>query len=199
MDSKQRILNTAESLFFKYGIKSVSMDDVARELGMSKKTLYQYVETKKDLIDQIMLQILEEEKVFAEEAAQGANDAIAEMMQVAKHITKLLRKLHPGTMYDLQKYYRETWKHLEHYHQQFIYGNIRQNIEKGQQQGLFRLDIDPDIVAKLYVGKTMVIVDESIFPLPQYNREKLFQQHIFYHIRGIATPKGLKLLEKHRK
>ena len=181
----------------KYGIKSITMDDVSKELGISKKTLYQYVENKKDLIDKVMQQNFANELRDIAEIHQNSKDAIDEMLQVSKHVTQQLREMHPSVVYDLQKYYRESWQEMEKFHEEFIYGQIKQNIERGQQEGLYRLDLDPDIIAKLYVSKTMVIVDESTFPLREYNRETLFLEYIFYHIRGIASLKGLKLLEKH--
>ncbi len=197
MDNKQKLFSTVESLFMKYGIKSITMDDVSKELGISKKTLYQYVENKKDLIDKVMQQNFANELRDIGEIHQNSKDAIDEMLQVSKHVTQQLREMHPSVVYDLQKYYRESWQEMEKFHEEFIYGQIKQNIERGQQEGLYRLDLDPDIIAKLYVSKTMVIVDESTFPLREYNRETLFLEYIFYHIRGIASLKGLKLLEKH--
>jgi len=198
MDSKQRILTKAEALFMRYGLKSITMDDVSRELGISKKTLYQYVDNKKDLISQVIALSISKEMEFMEELEKESKDAIDEMMRVSKHVTQQLRELHPGAMFDLQKYYSDSWNEMQKFHEEYIYKKIKQNIEKGQKQGLYREDLNPDIIAKLYVGKTMVIVDETTFPLRDYNRENLFLEYVTYHIRGIASSKGLKLLEKHR-
>ncbi len=174
------------------------MDDVSKELGISKKTLYQYVENKKDLIEKVMQQSFSNELENISEINKNSKDAIDQMLQLSKHVTQQLREMHPSVVYDLQKYYREIWQQMEKFHEEFIYVQIKQNIERGQKEGFYRLDLDPDIIAKLYVGKTMVIVDESTFPLRKYKRERLFLEYFFYHIRGIASLKGLKLLEKHR-
>lgn len=198
MDSKQRILTKAEVLFMRYGIKSITMDDVSKELGISKKTLYQHVDNKKDLIDQVIAFVVSNEMSFMEQLQEGSKDAIDEMMKVSKHVTQKLREIHPGAMYDLQKYYGDSWARMQQFHEEFIYSKIKANIEKGQAQGLYREDLDPNIIAKLYVGKMMIIVDETTFPLREYNRENLFLEYFTYHIRGIASSKGLKLLEKHR-
>ena len=198
MDSKQQIITTAESLFLRYGIKSITMDDVSRELGISKKTLYQFVDNKRDLIEEVMEHTISNEKKMMQDIREQSSNAIDEMLAVARHVTQLMRQLHPGAMYDLQKYYRDCWRKMEAFHQEYIYAMIKENIEKGQREELYRSDLDADIVAKLYVGKTIAIVDESAFPLNKYNRENLFREYIFYHLRGIASSKGLKLLEKHR-
>ena len=117
MELKQRILHRAEDLFLRYGIKSVTMDDIARELGISKKTLYQFVENKTDLIQQIFRQKIEGEIKLIAEIRATAQDAIDEMMKIARHAIDELRKLTPTIVYDLQKYYHGTWKMMESLHQ----------------------------------------------------------------------------------
>jgi hypothetical protein len=101
----------------------------------------------------------------------------------------------PATMYDLQKYYRETWQQFEQAMNQRIYEGTKANIERGKKEGLYRTEVDADIIAKLYVSKMMCFVDEDMFPSKQYDKVKLFKQYLIYHIHGIATAKGLKKLE----
>ena len=197
MDIKQRILNRAEDLFLRYGIKSVTMDDIARELGISKKTLYQFVENKTDLIQQIFNDKIQEEKELIAQIRATATDAIDEMMKIAKHAIDELRKMTPTIMYDLQKYYKSTWKMMESLHQKHIYIIIKENLIMGMQQGVYRSDMNPDVVAKLYVAKTSFVADEELFPMKDYNLEDLFREFIIYHIHGIASPKGLQLLSTH--
>lgn len=197
MDIKQQIITKARALFMRYGIKSVTMDDIARDLGISKKTLYQYVDNKTDLIEQIFLQKIEDEKQAMADILLEATDAIDEILKIARFVIRELRMLSPTTVYDLQKYYRNTWKEMEALHQRFVYTLIRENMERGMKQGIYRQEMNPDIVAKLYVGKTTLVVDEVLFPIGQYNMELLFKEYILYHIHGIASPKGLQLLEDH--
>lgn len=175
------------------------MDDVARELGISKKTLYQFVENKADLINQILAHHFEQEQREISRIQQAAGDAIEELLMITKHVTQMLRQTSPTVTYDLQKYYRKGWERMERFHQKYIYEVIYKNIEDGVRQGIYRDDVNIDIIAKLYVGKTSLIVDEDLFPLQQYNKENLFVEYINYHIHGIASPKGLALLDKHAK
>ena len=196
MNQEQQLLVKAEELFLRYGIKSVSMDDIARELGISKKTLYQHVENKGDLVAKIGLRFLEQEVKDCEEIHKKSTDAIDEMLKIARNVIRHLRSLSSTTMYDLKKYYRETWQLFEQHNQQHIYAYIKANIERGQAEGIYRADADADIVARLYVGKSMLVTDEDVFPLQDYQRENLFEQYIQYHIRGIASADGLKLLDK---
>lgn len=199
MQLNNRILTKAENLFFKYGVKSISMDDLARHLGISKKTLYQSVENKKDLVLQVFQNHANEELEAVIRIRREAQDAIDEMIGVAKYVIPTLRKISPMLIYDMQKYYNEVWQMMEEYNNQEIYKAIKENIERGIREGVYREEFHPDIIAKLYVGKTMVLIDEELFPLQKYNKENLFKEHMQYHIRGIATSKGLKLLEKHFK
>ncbi len=197
MNQKEQILSGTETLFRRYGIKSVTMDDIARHLGISKKTLYQFVENKADLIDQIMTLHLEQEKVMVEEIHEKSVDAIDEILAIARHVIQQLRELSPSLMYDLQKYYKSNWDQMMQLHQVYIYDIIKGNIERGIKEGFYREDLNADIIAKLYVGKTMIVVDEDLFPLKNYNKENLFKEYIRYHIHGIASVKGLALFEKH--
>jgi Transcriptional regulator len=199
MEQKQNVLHKVTEMFMRYGIKSVTMDDISRNLGMSKKTLYQYIDNKADLLQQVFQQHIEDETTAMESIVEESKDAIDEILNIAKYITNLLREMSPNTLYDLQKYYREVWDLMEELHQQHIYKVIHNNIERGVKEALYRADIDADIIARLYVSCNKVIVDESVFPLKQYNTERLFLEHIKYHIFGIASKKGLQLLDKYTK
>ncbi len=199
MDKKEKILAQAEDMFLQYGIKSVTMDDIARHLGMSKKTLYQYVENKNDLLAQVMVQSIEKHKQELVEIRKVATNAIDEMLRIAKVVTKDLRRMKPTVMYDLQKYYKDIWNLMENLHQEHIYQCIKENIEMGVKQGIYREDLDVDIIAKLFVGKTLIVVDETLFPLRDYNREDLFNTYIKYHLHGIVSDQGLKLLQQQNK
>ena len=116
MDLKTQILEKAEDLFLRYGLKSVTMEDIARKLGVSKKTIYQYVDNKTDLISKIMLAHIEEEKAMMEAAKNSSEDAIGEMFAVARYALQQLRQLSPTLMYDLQKYYSNIWLLLQKLH-----------------------------------------------------------------------------------
>lgn len=197
MDTKTQILKKAEELFMRYGLKSVTMDDIARQLGMSKKTLYQYVENKTDLILKTITASVEEEKMMMIEFRKTSNDSIEEMLKIARFCIQQLRELSPSLMYDLQKYYQNIWQLVQELHKEHGYQMIKENIERGKEQGVYRPDINADILAKMYVMSTFEVVDEELFPLKNYNKESLFIEFIKYHIHGIASEKGLELYQKH--
>ncbi|NRB64137.1 MAG: TetR/AcrR family transcriptional regulator [Saprospiraceae bacterium] len=196
MEVKDKILQGAEELFMRYGIKSVTMDDVARELGISKKTLYQHVSNKADLLKQMFGCFTEEEEQEVEKIHDESTDAIDEMLRIAKMAIRQLRRVTPVAIYDLSKYYTREWRAFQRDHQQFRYQIVVRNLREGMAEGLYRENLDPDIVAKLYIGNDS-IVDEKIFPAFEYQLEALFRQYFLYHIHGIASAKGLAVLEKH--
>lgn len=197
MDNKQQIIEKAEELFLRYGIKSVSMDDIARQLGISKKTLYESVHNKAQLIEWIFERKIKEEKDMMAYYRDHAEDAIDEILKITGFILRTLRKLSPTTVYDLQKYYRSTWKMMEALHHQHYYELIKDNLTRGIGQGVYRPDVDPDIIAKLYVGSSSLVTDEDWFPIQEYRIDELFLQHMAYHLHGIVSPKGLKLLDQY--
>lgn len=173
------------------------MDDIARKLGISKKTLYQYVENKTELIEQIFSLKFEEDSRQIKDIRLSANDAIDEVLKIAKHVIQHLRELSPTTIYDLQKYYSSTWKQFEAQHKGYIFTLICDNLIRGIKQGLYRSELNPEIVAKLYVGKTSLVVDEDVFPIQQFNLDDLYREHMIYHIYGVASPKGRAILERY--
>jgi len=196
--SRKDILEGAKKLFMRYGIKSITMDDVARELGISKKTLYQHVDNKNDLVKRIIVEHIADEKDCLSGIADEASDPIEQMLMIARYVLQILREVRPTAMYDLQKYYRETWQLMDKFHQEHVYKTIKANLEAGVEKGLYRHDLDTDIIAKLYVGKTMIINDEEMFPSRDYDRDRLFAEYINYHLRGILSEKGLEKLESYQ-
>ncbi len=198
IETRAAILQRTEILFFKYGIKSVTMDDIARELGMSKKTLYQFFDNKNDLLAQIMQTAENQDVEIMKHSFTHSKDAIDEVFNIAKHAIAELSKLMSAQaiLYDLKKYYRDIWDTFEKAMNDRIYNSTKLNLERGKNEGLYRVEVDTDIIAKLYVSKMMCIVDDDMFPIKQYDKVKLFKQYLVYHIHGIATAKGLKKLEE---
>jgi TetR/AcrR family transcriptional regulator, cholesterol catabolism regulator len=194
---KDNIVLKSRNLFLKYGIKSVAMDDIARELGISKKTLYQHFETKNDLIKTVAEYNLANDIRMVTEIQATAKDAIDEMFLVARHvIDEIVQIQSPTLIFDLQKYYPEMWQAFENFQNQQIANHIQQNIERGVKEGFYRPEANATIISRIYAGSSLCVIDEKMFPLKQFDKIKLFKEFFVYHIRGIATAKGLKLLEK---
>ena len=183
-------------LYMKYGIKSITMDDVARELGISKKTLYQFVTDKDDLVgkfidNEIELRLEEVCKCFK----IGFN-AIEELFEISIFMNKLMRNQNPATEHDLQKYYPNHYQKTLQSRREGMYSYILLNLRKGKKEGLYREDLDADVIAKLYLSRSENIQFNELFTKEEFASLKLFIELLTYHVRGIATEKGIIILEQ---
>ncbi len=190
----ESILDFSTTQFMMYGIRSVSMDDLANKLGMSKKTLYQHFSNKKDLVLQSLTRHIKLRENLIHEISRTATDAIDEMSQIAESTVIQFRQIKPTLTHDLQKYYRDIWETVVLGHSNFIQKCIEANIVKGLEEGYYRPGTDADIVSKLYVAASLSLVDENYFSLHLYQRETLIRQFILYHLHGILSEKGRKHL-----
>lgn len=196
METKDKILENTFNLVMKYGIKSVSLDDISRGIGISKKTIYQYFENKKSLISEVIKSFIQKDEKDINTIIDQSKDALDEMALLAKHVLKFLRGMSPSMMFDTQKYYPQVWATIEKQHFTFILETVKTNIKRGQQEGLYQKDVNADITSKLYVRQILALSDESIFPLSEYTRSDLYRNMVTYHMRGIMSEKGRKLAKK---
>ncbi len=188
---EQQFLEQVDKLFLSCGIKSLTMDDIARELGISKKTLYLYCTDKEDLIIKSFAHYFKCEETFQESLQQKNLNAIDEIFEVSKHVAEMLKNLHPSVHYDLRKYYPEAWKIFSEYRKNFMLKCVSDNMEKGKKEGLYRANLNIPIVARIHIARIDVIFDGELFPASQFNFAEVFFELIRYHIRGIASPQGI--------
>lgn len=196
IDDLKSILKKVHELYMKYGIKSITMDDVAREMGISKKTLYQFVTDKEDLVGKF---IDNEIAIRKEEICKcfriGLN-AIEELFEISIFMNKMMRDQNPATEYDLKKYYPHDHQKIVKTRREGIYSYILLNLKKGKQEGLYRKELNDEIIAKLYLLRSESIHINDIFTIEEFTSLKLFVELLTYHVRGIATEKGIMVLEK---
>lgn len=195
-EQQDKWLRRAEEMFLRYGIKSVTMDDVARELGISKKTLYAFVESKDDLVNKVLERHIEQEKAMNERLFGQAAHAIDEMMIVIESNMQQMSQMKSNIVFDLQKYHREAWEKMEAFQQGFLYEAVRNNLERGRGEGLYHTKFDTDIVARLHVAATFQLFNEQIFPQSLYRREVVFLEYILHYMRSIVTDKGRQLIQE---
>ena len=194
-EAKTSILRKAEMLFMRLGLKSISMDDVARELGISKKTLYQFFQSKEDLVLQTIQRHQCTEAEDIKRICEASTDALKEMLDIARHVLVQFQQMSPSTVFDLKKYYPEAWRIVEQVQREHVYGILKANMERGIREGLYRNDFDTNIMARLYVGSVRWLLDEELFPHAQFHWAQLYREFIHYHLRGIVSQEGLKKLK----
>src|ERR1035437_1072304 len=190
------ILLKVRDLYLKYGIKSITMDDVARDMGISKKTLYQFVTDKDDLVGKFVdLEIEINQEEIGRCFHTGCN-AIEELFGISVFMNKMMRDQNPATEYDLRKYYPQHYQKTVQTRRERMFEYILQNLIKGKSEGLYRLDINEKFIAKLYLSRSENIHLNELFTVEEFTSMKLFVELIKYHVRGIGTEKGIKTLDK---
>lgn len=195
MEKNERIIKGALELFLKVGVKSINMDDVSTHLGISKKTLYKVVSNKADLVKQAFT-LHQEVFISMIDAMKAKNEnAIDELFEIDQQLSVLLKNRPPHLVSNLKKYYPEVWEILDTIRRTNIMECVTHNLELGQTQKLYRTDINIGILAKLMINTVEAIVDDELFPLTEYNFKNILQENRVYHIRGIATTKGINYLE----
>ena len=198
-DPKLReILEKTVELFYEFGIRNLNMDDISRSLGMSKKTLYQYVKSKEDLIEKLFYY---DEMRWDEEMAILKVDelnAIEILIQVSLKVFDEMGKLGPKIKFELKKYYEPIFQQFMIRKQNHIFSQISKNIEKGIAQGLYRSDVNIELIAGLYVRNLVMMHNNDFCFAENTSFEEVFQVLFESHIRAIATPEGIAYFEKRK-
>lgn len=184
------LIKSAKDLFLKYGVKSVSMDDIARMLGISKKTIYTEVSNKSELVEEAIRCFIEEEKEAISAIVDNSENALDEITGIAAFVMQALRKMKPTLSFDLKKYHPAAWAIIEHDHYMQIEMTIKNNIRRGIDEGYYRDDLDELLQSKIYVGLARLLVEDDFFNSGQYERPYLYKQLMTYHLNGILSEKG---------
>lgn len=190
---KDNIICKAECLFMKGGIRSVSMEDIAQKLGISKKTIYKEIPSKADLIKSVLKKYLDKETVQTEAIQKESSNAIEEIVNSINFTIGKFKSISSHTIYDLQKYYADVWADFEKNQQQHLLKSVIDNIKRGKAEGLYRQDIDEEIIARIHISSAMSIINSNVFPINQFKIEDIFLNHMLYHVHGIGTDKGIQL------
>lgn len=189
------LLDQVRSIFTRFGVKSVTMDDLCRELSISKKTLYQFVCDKSDLVQKTMKYEIRQDQQEINSILEQHLPAIDELFEITRKVGEKLRHLHPSILYDIQKYYPEAWEIMTQHRSGYIVSVIKKNILKGQDEGVYRHDLNPEIIAMLFTSKIELLANHSLSSQLNAHPLEINQQNLIYHIRGISNQTGLKSLE----
>lgn len=191
------ILLEARKLMFQLGVKSLTMDDIAKHLGISKKTLYQVVENKADLVDKVITYTLQEQKTEISKIINAENNAIEELLAIYKHNSCMSGKIHTGILFELRKYFPKSWAKMDNFRMETIFQHIAENMSRGIEQGLYREDIHIPIIARLYTARSIDVFNTDLFPSKTMSPNVVLREMFIYHLRGIASMKGIEFLENH--
>ncbi len=197
-DIKERILKGAMELFMKYGVRSVSMDDIARHLSISKKTIYHYFADKDDVVTLVAKDHLDKGRTEFESLRDRSKNAIDELVRISACLKKDMQEMNPSLLFDLQKYHPRAWGvWLDHKHK-YIRDSVVRNLRQGIEEGYYRKDIHPEVLAVVRIELVQLAFDEKAFSYTHFNLADV-QIQIFEHfVYGLLTDKGRKLFEKYK-
>lgn len=194
-EKKQYILGKVSEMYLKFGIRAVTMDDVAAEFGISKKTLYQYFIDKKELVKQVIDYFLEQTTL---DFTKNGNNAIEHVLAMRTHVSQILKHFNNTVEFDLKRSYPDLYEKLRAVKRERIYEYTVENITRGIEDGFYRPELDAQFIAKLQVGRILYTLnpDNEIFDVSEMASIKVFDQVMDYHMHAICTEKGLNYYRK---
>lgn len=193
---KEKIVLKATELFLNLGFKSVTMDDIANEMGISKKTIYTHFSNKTELVQDVTLTMFTYIINGIDAIRALEKNPIEELYEIKKFIMLQLKNEKSSPQYQLQKYYPEIHKTFKVKHFEKMFDCTMGNLQKGIEQGLYRENIDIEFISRIYFIGVHGIKDDTMFPIQRFPKVQLFENYLEYHLRGIVTKEGLKTLKQ---
>ncbi len=193
-----RIIQGGEDLFLKAGIRSVTMDDIAKHLGMSKKTIYQFFKDKNELVMALVKKKLQEDEDNMCAIIGKSGNVIEEMINMMKCSEEIFSRINPIVIHDLQKYHPDAWGQFQDFKAGVLIRTLEELLTKGIKQGYIRPDIDVKIMARMRVAQVELGFNTAIFPIAEFSIWKVQYQLLEHFSFGICTLKGYKLLNQHK-
>jgi len=191
---KESIIHIATDLFLNHGFKSVTMDDIANKLAISKKTLYQHYNNKESIVSVVIDNLFKNICGVVDQICALKKNPIEEVYEIKKEVMHHLKDETSAPMHQLHKYYPKIYSSLKERQFHFMQECVVDNIKRGLSLGLFRDNIDVDFVSRIYFNGVTGIKDSQLFPSTMFAPKELFESFLEYHLRGIVTPKGRKIL-----
>lgn len=198
MEVKKRILDKATEQFMRYGIRSVSMDDIASLLGISKKTIYQYFADKEQLVDAVMLEEEERTHKDCSHCKIHSVDAVQEMFLAMEQITTQFSQMNPVILYDLEKFHPSVFQRFLRLKNNYIFGVIKENINRGIDEGYYRPEINIDTISLFRIESIMMGFNLAVFPPSKYNLADVTREIMIHFLFGLATPQGYKRIQQYK-
>jgi AcrR family transcriptional regulator len=196
-DTALRIQLEAHSLFMQYGLKSVSMDDIAAKIGISKKTIYQFYSDKEQLVKQVIAAIINKNQETCEIDRKRAIDAVHEIFLAMQQMSELFHHMNPSILFDMHKYYPEAYKVFLKYKNGYLYNIIKENINRGIKEELYREDINLEIMTRYRLESIIIPFQPEFQQHVKSNLVEIAEQISTHFLFGMVSPKGYKITQKY--
>ena len=197
MEIQERIAQKAHDLFLRYGIRSISMDEIASQLGISKKTIYQFYADKDALVDSVIDIVVNSNTDECCIHREESENPVHEILVATDMVQEMLNTMNPTIMYDLQKYRPATYKKIADHKNEFLYKLIKENLEQGIATQLYRPEINTEILSRFRLASVFMMFSPDLYPLGKYNLGTIIEEVTIHFLYGITTAKGQKLVQKY--
>lgn len=198
VDTKDRILQQAHTMVMQYGIRSVSMDDIANSLGISKKTIYQYYADKDELVETVVGAVLKNNQQCCDLDRSRAENAIHEIFLAMDMVAEMFRTMNPSLMYDMQKYHPTAYSRFQKHKNEYLYNSIRKNIARGIEEGLYREEMKADVIARFRVESMLIPFNPEFQQTTKHHIAELQQELMELFLYGLVNIKGHKMVTKYK-
>ena len=199
IDLEKSIVVTSTELFLTLGFKSVTMDDIAEEMKISKKTIYTFFVNKEALVQSVVFSMYSYITINLKQIREKANNPISELYEVKMFIMHQLKGEKTSPQHQLRKYYPNIHNELQKKQFDFMTKSVKKSLTKGLEMKLFRPSIDIDFISRMYFNGMVGIKNVDMFPTEKYSPEQLMENYLDYHLRAIVTEDGMKLLSSYIK
>ncbi|ATL46533.1 hypothetical protein COR50_04715 [Chitinophaga caeni] len=195
--TQERILDVALRMFMTYGAKSITMNDISRECGISKKTLYEHFEDKNELVQEAITFMLKCHLDDIMTTNGQAKNAIEELVFGLEHTEKMVKTVNPVLLYEVEKYFPSSWKVIMEFKEGFLADYLSKNLERGMEEGLYRKNINIPVIRHMRLLQLDSAFNPQHFPVAKFDLHEVLYQVAAHYIHGIATLKGHKLVNKY--
>jgi len=194
MDVKERILGKAADLFLRYGIRSITMDEIATQLGISKKTIYQFFTDKDDMVSAVIDQEIRKNEEECVLFRQQAENAVHQIFMAQESVEEMLKYTNPLMVYDLEKHHPRAFKRLKEFKYQFLYQVLMDNLQWGMEEEVYRPDLQKDIVVKARIEAAFLVFNPDVYPHSRYKVAEVAFELAILFLHSIATDSGRALI-----
>ena len=198
MEIQERIVTKAYELFMRFGIRSISMDEIAGNLGISKKTIYQSFKDKDALVDSVLDIEMNRMECDCSQTKAICENAVHELYLALDIMEEMFAGFNPAILFDLEKYHPLAFKKFTEHHNTYLYETIKDNLNRGIEEGLYRAEINTDIITKFRIGSMFLIFNMHFFPHGSYPLSTLCVEITDNFLHGLVTDEGKKLINKYK-
>lgn len=197
-ETRDRIRQVAHDLYMQYGLRSVSMDDIASALGMSKKTIYQFFADKDQLVDAVVAMELEQNQACCEVDRARSENAVHEIFLAVDMMTEVFRKMNNSLLFDMQKYHPSSFAKFLRHKNEFLYRVMFDNLSRGIREELYRSEINVELLSRYRLECMMIAFNPNFSQAVGMNLADIQRELTMHFLHGIVNAKGQKLVQKYQ-